>query len=50
MLVAVAIAFQVEQISFLWSERQKQGGEYSRQRAKTEKHVVVCATGKKHWT
>nr|CAB3258119.1 potassium channel subfamily T member 2 [Phallusia mammillata] len=35
---------QVEQISFLWSERQKQGGEYSRQRAKTEKHVVVCAT------
>nr|XP_026694653.1 potassium channel subfamily T member 2 isoform X1 [Ciona intestinalis] len=38
------IPSQLEQISFLWSERLRQGGEYSRQRAKTEKHVVVCAT------
>uniref|UniRef100_H2ZJZ2 RCK N-terminal domain-containing protein n=1 Tax=Ciona savignyi TaxID=51511 RepID=H2ZJZ2_CIOSA len=38
------IPSQVEQISFLWAERLRQGGEYSRQRAKTEKHVVVCAT------
>ncbi|CAK8690807.1 unnamed protein product [Clavelina lepadiformis] len=35
---------QIEQLSFIWSEGKRHGGEYSRQRAKTEKHVVVCAT------
>ncbi|XP_078685144.1 potassium channel subfamily T member 2-like isoform X3 [Branchiostoma floridae x Branchiostoma belcheri] len=33
-----------EQMAFLWMERTKQGGSYSRQRAESENHVVVCAT------
>nr|XP_039272908.1 potassium channel subfamily T member 2-like isoform X1 [Styela clava] len=35
---------QLEDLAHIWSQRQKQGGEYSRQRATTEKHVIVCAT------
>jgi len=29
---------------YTWVERKKKGGSYSRHRAQTEKHVVVCAT------
>lgn len=29
---------------YTWQERKKKGGSYSRHRAETEKHVVVCAT------
>ena len=36
---------QIEKMSFILHERHRQGGEYSRQRAETERHVVVCATG-----
>uniref|UniRef100_A0ACB8F2B6 Potassium channel, sub T, member 2 n=1 Tax=Sphaerodactylus townsendi TaxID=933632 RepID=A0ACB8F2B6_9SAUR len=31
-----------EQLAYLWMERQKSGGNYSRHRAQTEKHVVLC--------
>ncbi|KAI4871937.1 hypothetical protein NFI96_016929 [Prochilodus magdalenae] len=33
-----------EQLAFLWMERQKSGGNYSRYRAQTEKHVVLCVS------
>ena len=35
---------QFEQLAYTWMEQQKQGGAYSRHRAQTEKHVVVCST------
>lgn len=35
---------QFEQLAFLWMERQKSGGNYSRYRAQTEKHVVLCVS------
>lgn len=32
---------------YLWMERQKSGGNYSRHRAQTEKHVVLCVSALK---
>lgn len=32
---------------YLWMERQKSGGNYSRHRAQTEKHVVLCVSSLK---
>jgi len=44
-LIALGIIpMQLEEMSFIWAERQRQGGEYSRRRARLEKHVVVCAS------
>eukprot|EP00057_Strongylocentrotus_purpuratus_P014114 XP_011668588.1 PREDICTED: potassium channel subfamily T member 1 [Strongylocentrotus purpuratus] len=40
----VILPIQLENLAYLIMERQKQGGTYSRHRAQTEKHVVVCAT------
>lgn len=40
-------AFQFEQLAYLWMERQKSGGNYSRHRAQTEKHVVLCVSSLK---
>ncbi|KAI8518591.1 potassium channel, sub T, member 2, partial [Branchiostoma belcheri] len=40
----IILPIQFEQMAFLWMERTKQGGSYSRQRAESENHVVVCAT------
>ncbi|XP_071480068.1 potassium channel subfamily T member 2-like [Diadema antillarum] len=40
----VLLPLQLENLAYLIVERQKQGGTYSRHRAQTEKHVVVCAT------
>ncbi|KAF6034138.1 hypothetical protein EB796_007558 [Bugula neritina] len=34
----------LEKCMYTWVERKKKGGSYSRHRAQTEKHVVVCAT------
>ncbi|KAL0192749.1 hypothetical protein M9458_011045, partial [Cirrhinus mrigala] len=36
-----------EELAYLWMERQKSGGNYSRHRAQTEKHVVLCVTSLK---
>ena len=36
--------FQFEQLAYTWIQRQKQGGTYSKHRAESEHHVVVCAT------
>uniref|UniRef100_A0AAY5EPB1 RCK N-terminal domain-containing protein n=1 Tax=Electrophorus electricus TaxID=8005 RepID=A0AAY5EPB1_ELEEL len=38
------VDMQFEQLAFLWMERQKSGGNYSRYRAQTEKHVVLCVS------
>ncbi len=38
---------QFEELAYLWMERQKSGGNYSRHRAQTEKHVVLCVTSLK---
>lgn len=38
---------QFEQLAYLWMERQKSGGNYSRYRAQTEKHVVLCVSSLK---
>ncbi|XP_077986802.1 potassium channel subfamily T member 2-like isoform X2 [Glandiceps talaboti] len=40
----IIVPIQLEQLAFYLVERQKQGASYSRHRAQTEKHVVVCAT------
>ncbi|XP_070532191.1 potassium channel subfamily T member 2-like isoform X28 [Ptychodera flava] len=40
----VVIPIQLEQLAFYLLERQKQGASYSKHRAASEKHVVVCAT------
>lgn len=40
-------ALQFEQMAYLWMERQKSGGNYSRHRAQTEKHVVLCVSSLK---
>ena len=40
----VCVCVQFEQLAFLWMERQKSGGNYSRYRAQTEKHVVLCVS------
>lgn len=38
---------QFEELIYLWMERQKSGGNYSRHRAQTEKHVVLCVSALK---
>ncbi|XP_054546154.1 potassium channel subfamily T member 2 isoform X1 [Talpa occidentalis] len=43
----VVLPIQVEQLAYLWMERQKSGGNYSRHRAQTEKHVVLCVSSLK---
>ncbi|KAL5013854.1 hypothetical protein ScPMuIL_008124 [Solemya velum] len=45
LMICVAFAFfprQIEKIASTWLERQKAGGEYSKQKAARNKHVVVC--------
>lgn len=41
------VAAQFEELIYLWMERQKSGGNYSRHRAQTEKHVVLCVSALK---
>ncbi|KAL1775527.1 potassium channel subfamily T member 2 isoform X1, partial [Sigmodon hispidus] len=43
----VVFPIQFEQLAYLWMERQKSGGNYSRHRAQTEKHVVLCVSSLK---
>uniref|UniRef100_A0A8C9Z5D6 Potassium sodium-activated channel subfamily T member 1 n=1 Tax=Sander lucioperca TaxID=283035 RepID=A0A8C9Z5D6_SANLU len=40
----VVLPLQFEELMYLWMERQKSGGNYSRHRAQTEKHVVLCVS------
>ncbi|XP_063787482.1 potassium channel subfamily T member 2-like isoform X2 [Pseudophryne corroboree] len=40
----IVLPIQFEQLVFLWMERQKSGGNYSRYRAQTERHVVLCVS------
>ncbi|MFT7805025.1 potassium channel subfamily T member 1-like isoform X1 [Arapaima gigas] len=40
----VVLPLQFEELAYLWMERQKLGGNYSRHRAQTEKHVVLCVS------
>lgn len=40
-------SLQFEELVYLWMERQKSGGNYSRHRAQTEKHVVLCVSSLK---
>ncbi|XP_022356072.1 potassium channel subfamily T member 1 [Enhydra lutris kenyoni] len=42
-----ALPPQFEELVYLWMERQKSGGNYSRHRAQTEKHVVLCVSSLK---
>ena len=41
------VVLQFEELAYLWMERQKSGGNYSRHRAQTEKHVVLCVSSLK---
>uniref|UniRef100_A0A8C6S2B2 Potassium channel, subfamily T, member 2 n=1 Tax=Nannospalax galili TaxID=1026970 RepID=A0A8C6S2B2_NANGA len=43
----VVLPIQFEQLAYLWMERQKSGGNYSRHRAQTDKHVVLCVSSLK---
>lgn len=43
----IAPSPQFEELVYLWMERQKSGGNYSRHRAQTEKHVVLCVSSLK---
>ncbi|KAL1279792.1 hypothetical protein QQF64_014392 [Cirrhinus molitorella] len=43
----MVLPIQFEELAYLWMERQKSGGDYSRQRAETEKHVVLCVSSVK---
>ncbi|XP_035246573.1 potassium channel subfamily T member 1 isoform X7 [Anguilla anguilla] len=43
----VVLPLQFEELIYLWMERQKSGGNYSRHRAQTEKHVVLCVSSLK---
>lgn len=47
MPVLTAPSPQFEELVYLWMERQKSGGNYSRHRARTEKHVVLCVSSLK---
>ena len=38
---------QFEQLAYLWMERQKSGGNYSRHRAETERNVVLSVSSLK---
>ncbi|XP_051734671.1 potassium channel subfamily T member 1 isoform X1 [Ctenopharyngodon idella] len=40
----VVLPLQFEELIYLWMERQKSGGNYSRHRAQTERHVVLCVS------
>uniref|UniRef100_A0A671MWP8 Potassium channel subfamily T member 2-like n=1 Tax=Sinocyclocheilus anshuiensis TaxID=1608454 RepID=A0A671MWP8_9TELE len=40
----VVLPIQFEELAYLWMERQKSGGDYSKQRAETERHVVLCVS------
>lgn len=42
-----SVLCQFEELIYLWMERQKSGGNYSRHRAQTEKHVVLCVSALK---
>lgn len=44
---ALCFRLQFEELVYLWMERQKSGGNYSRHRAQTEKHVVLCVSSLK---
>ncbi|KAG5285993.1 hypothetical protein AALO_G00009790 [Alosa alosa] len=43
----VVLPIQFEQLVYLWMERQKSGGNYSKHRAQTERHVVLCVSSLK---
>ncbi|XP_072517378.1 potassium channel subfamily T member 2 isoform X3 [Salminus brasiliensis] len=43
----VVLPLQFEELIYLWMERQKSGGNYSRHRAQTEKHAVLCVSSLK---
>ncbi|XP_014026667.1 potassium channel subfamily T member 1 isoform X1 [Salmo salar] len=43
----VVLPLQFEELAYLWMERQKSGGNYSRHRAQTEKHAVLCVSSLK---
>uniref|UniRef100_A0A3Q3IUX2 RCK N-terminal domain-containing protein n=1 Tax=Monopterus albus TaxID=43700 RepID=A0A3Q3IUX2_MONAL len=43
----VVLPMQFEELAYLWMESQKLGGNYSRHRAQTEKHVVLCVSSLK---
>ncbi|KAG7272783.1 hypothetical protein CRUP_017837 [Coryphaenoides rupestris] len=43
----VVLPLQFEELIYLWMERQKSGGNYSRHRAQTERHVVLCVSALK---
>ncbi|XP_016139105.1 potassium channel subfamily T member 2 [Sinocyclocheilus grahami] len=43
----IVLPIQFEELAYLWMERQKSGGEYSKQRAETERHVVLCVSSVK---
>ncbi|XP_069379484.1 potassium channel subfamily T member 1-like isoform X6 [Paralichthys olivaceus] len=43
----VVLPLQFEELAYLWMEKQKLGGNYSRHRAQTEKHVVLCVSSLK---
>lgn len=45
--ITVFPSFQFEELAYLWMESQKLGGNYSRHRAQTEKHVVLCVSSLK---
>lgn len=47
MPVLITPSPQFEELVYLWMERQKSGGNYSRHRARTEKHVVLCVSSLK---
>ncbi|KAJ1074792.1 hypothetical protein K5549_017966, partial [Capra hircus] len=47
LITDVENVLQFEQLAYLWMERQKSGGNYSRHRAQTEKHVVLCVSSLK---
>ncbi|TRY66089.1 hypothetical protein DNTS_035582 [Danionella cerebrum] len=40
----IVLPIQFEDLAYLWMERQKSGGDYSRHRAETERHVVLCVS------
>ncbi|XP_061427548.1 potassium channel subfamily T member 1 isoform X2 [Lethenteron reissneri] len=43
----MVLPVQFEELVYLYMERQKSGGNYSRYRAQTEKHVVLCVSSLK---
>lgn len=47
MLLFLLSLCQFEELAYLWMESQKLGGNYSRHRAQTEKHVVLCVSSLK---